>query len=76
MKDDTIRSQVLQYLKDNPDKEVSIYDFVNILKHPFPDRKFSYIGIYTVIKTLKLENVIEFKEDKSRLRTRLLVTLK
>lgn len=68
--------KILEYLKENLDKSVSIYDFVNILKNDRDDRKYSYQTIYTVLKTLELKGIIEFVKDTSKIRTRLLVKLK
>ena len=76
----TCKEQIIFYLEQNPNKEISIYDFIKILK---PDKtksihrdEFSYNTIYTILNILRLEGKVEFIDSFSRKRMRKLIKLK
>ena len=66
--------KIIAYLKENPDKKTSIYDFKKILKQD-DGRYYSYSTIYTVIKTLELKNIMKLSLNKDSIRNKIFVNL-
>ena len=72
------KTQILEFLSKNPDKNISIYGLTKIIKIVDKQgfsRNAKYSGIYTIVRTLQLENKVKLIENKEGKRMQMFVKL-
>lgn len=62
--------EILNYLKSNPDKNLSIYDlFVDF------NKKYVYHAVYIAVKFLEAKKLIKLTKDSEGVRSKLMIKL-